>query len=85
MSTEPLPLPIKGWLVNHRIGVSSLAERLGVSVTHLSEVLNRKRPLSKSLALSLVHELGLDPSTSALLLGPPERWGRGRWPTTPTS
>lgn len=80
MAQSILPLPAKGWLVNHNIPITELAERLGYSQQYVGEVMNRTRPITRTFVQAAVAELGLDPDTAGLLFGPPGTWGRGRWP-----
>lgn len=75
-----LPLPIKGHLANRGITHSELAKRLGMSRPYVCEVINRRRPVSRTFALAVAQELDLALDEVSVLLGQPSSWGRGRWP-----
>lgn len=81
MTSHP-PLGLRAWLVQHRISVRALAVSVGRDPDYLSKVLQRRLPLTQSLALAIVETLRLGPDESLLLLGHPSSWGRGRWPDT---
>lgn len=75
------PLPLRGHLVNQGITLQDFADSVGRSPSYVSRVLHGKRPVSRDFAVDAADRLGLSLDEAALLLGPRETWGRGRWPT----
>lgn len=68
------PLPMRGYLMNEGITVTELAQVLGLTRTHVTQVLRRTAPLTERLALRMATILGLGPDEVEELLGPSSEW-----------